>query len=349
MNLSRPMEAYVWEFQRGPGGAALIWTIIETATDRVVGHHSIVKTPMLDAGRIRPGGRTENTIIEPAARTKIFYPGMEKRALAEALRDLAIIYTIHSKGPGRLRERLGYKPVGRWVVYLPRVGAASLEALLRRVRGRLPVRLPDAALTATATVIAKIRSFWGHDHLPADVSLGEIDDIADVAAEYEAFWRRARENYDVTIDRSLEFLRWRVGENPHLTFRTWTLRRRGELLAVIIGHRHRIGEASALYVDDIIVGTYDDASFDVAVAALGQLDGEFESIVVMTVAVDTPLHRVLRKRMPWQARALDRFGEKLFDELLALDRENEQVRPWYVTAIFTEGMDTSRETAAESV
>jgi hypothetical protein len=65
----------------------------------------------------------------------------------------------------------------------------------------------------------------------------------------------------------------------------------------------------------------------------------------MTLAIDTPLHRVLRKRFPWQARALDRFGEKLFDELLALDKTTDEKRPWYVTAIFTEGMDTSREAA----
>src|SRR6185436_4862818 len=119
-------------------------------------------------------------------------------------------------------------------------------------------------------------------------------------------------------------------------FRTWSVRRGGELVAVIIGHRHAIGAASALYVDDIIAGAYDDATFDPAVAALSGLAPEAESIVLMTLAIDTPLHRVLRKRFPLQARALDRFGEKLFDELLALDTTTEATRPWYVTAIFTE-------------
>jgi hypothetical protein len=84
----------------------------------------------------------------------------------------------------------------------------------------------------------------------------------------------------------------------------------------------------------------------VALAALGEMDPAAETIVLMTLAVDTPLHRVLRRRMPWQTRALDRFGSKLFDELLALDRDSDKPRPWYVTAIFTEGMDTSRESVA---
>lgn len=345
MNLRRPMEAYTWEFQRGPGGPALIWTIIEAATDRVVGHHSIVKTPMLDCGAVRAGGRTENTIIEPAVRTKIFYPGMEKRALAEALQDLSVIYTIHSKGPGRLRERLGYKPVGRWVVYLPRIGAGYLQALARRIRDRLPYKLPDAVLSGAAAAIANLHSRVSRRRLPPGVEVREIGGISAIGPEYDAFWTRARAQYDVTIDRSLEFMRWRTVDNPHLAFRTWTIRRGGELLGLVVGHRHAIGDASALYIDDIIVGPYDETTFDVAVAALNGLDPDSESVVVMTLAVDTPLHRVLRRRMPWQARALDRFGEKLFDEMLAFDRDHDERRPWYVTAIFTEGMDTSRDSA----
>jgi len=267
---------------------------------------------------------------------------MEKRALTEALEELSMIYTIHSKGPGRLRERLGYKPVGRWVVYLPRVGPAYLGALVQRVRDRLPVQLPQRLLDTVARAASGVgRLFAGRK--PANIEVAELSDIDAIAGEYEAFWQRARGGYDLTIDRSLDFLRWRVSENPHLSFRTWSVRRGGELLAVIIGHRHAIGAASALYIDDVIAGVYDDAAFDTAVAALSDLAPEAESTVLMTLAIDTPLHRVLRKRFPLQARALDRFGEKLFDELLALDTTTEERRPWYVTAIFTEGMDTSRE------
>lgn len=345
MGLKRPFEAYQWEFQNGPGGPALIWSIIETATDRVVGHHSIVRTPMVRRGEVFAGGRTENTIIEPAVRTKVFYPGMEKRALGEALQELSIIYTIHSKGPGRLRERLGYKPVGRWVVYLPRVGPAYLQALLRRIRDRLPVKLSEGSLAAIARVAGGVYRLLAGRPVAGVVEVEELRDINEIAGEYEEFWQRARASYDLTIDRSPEFVRWRVSENPHLSFRTWAIRRNGQLLAVVIGHRHSIGAASALYIDDIIAGNYDDDAFDAALSALPQLDREAESIVLMTLAIDTPLHRVLRKRFPWQARALDRFGEKLFDELLALDKTTDEKRPWYVTAIFTEGMDTSREAA----
>lgn len=343
MRLARPMAAYEWEFQCGPGGPALIWAITETATGRVVGHHAIIPTPMVRRGDVIAGGRTENTIIDPAVRTKVFYPGMERRALSEALQGMDIIYTIHSKGPGRLRERLGYTPVGRWVVYLPRVGATYLEALLKRVRERLPVIPPVALVGAVARLAALAHGAFSSRQPPAGVEIAEIEDITEIGDEYEAFWENARGGYDTTIDRSLAFLRWRVADNPHLRFRTWTVRRGGRLLAIVVGHRHRMGAASALYVDDIVVGSYGAGDFEIAVDCLRALAPEAESVVLTTLATDTPLHRVLRRRFPLQARVLDRLGGKLFDELLALDKTADGSGPWYVTAIFTEGMDTSRD------
>jgi hypothetical protein len=343
MKLARPLAAHEWEFKRGPGGPALVWTINETASNRVVGHHSIVPTPMVRRGRTIAGGRTENTIIDPAVRTKVFYPGMERRALGEALQGLDIIYTIHSQGPGRLRERLGYKPIGRWVAYLPRVGPAYLEALLNRARGRLPVPLPAAIVGLTARLAARFHGAFVSARTPLGIEIAEIDDIDTIADEYNGFWEKARQTYDTTIDRSLAFMRWRLVENPHLRFRTWTVRRGDTLIAVIVGHRHSIGSATALYVDDIVAGPYDDDSFAIAVDCSKGLAPEADSIVLMTLAIDTPLHRVLRRRLPFQARALDRFGEKLFDQLLAYDKSTDGDAPWYVTAIFTEGMDTSRD------
>jgi len=300
---------------------------------------------MVRRGQSVVAGRTENTIIDPAVRKKLFYPGMEKRALNEALRALRIMYTIHSKGPGPLRMRFGYQPIGRWVVYLPKVGAASLQALLRRGQKALPVKVPDALLRLMAALTVRAsgsgaRAGGG----PRPLEVEEVVDIDALGAEYEQLWNAARLQYDLTIDRSLEFLRWRTTENPNLGFRTWALRRGGRLHAVVIGHPYRVGGGATLYIDDLIVGSYEETSFDAVVATLSDLDPQSDTVVLMTLAVDTPLYRVLRKRLRLQTFLLDRFGPKLFDELLALDQDNVAGdRPWYVTPIFTEGLDTSRE------
>ena len=341
---ARSLEAYQWEFYGVPSGPALVWTITEAATQRVVGHHSIIPTPLVRCGTTIPAGRTENTIIDPAVRTKLFYPGMEKKALAEARQSFGVLYTIHSTGPGRLRERFGYRPVGRWVVYLPKIGPKYLNALLQRGRDRVVPRVPDVLLTLLANAVGRVQMLGnGLRRAPHSADVVEIDDIGAIATEYEAFWSRARRRYDLTIDRSVDFLRWRIADNPHLKFRTWTLRRAGELQAVVIGHRHHIGAAAALYVDDVIVGDYVDASFETVLSCLPHLDPDADAVVVMTLALDTPLHRALRRRLPLQARFLDRYGHRLFDEMLALDSEGASGGgPWYVTPVFTEGMDTSR-------
>ena len=276
---------------------------------------------------------------------------MEKKALAATLRVLRVIYTIHSTGPAKLRLRLGYRPVGRWIVYLPKVGSAYFHALLKRGCSALSLKVPAAMLAVLAAVTGRLHSavaWLGRQ--PKDFEVAEISDITVVAQEYERFWNRARQQYDLTIDRSLDFLRWRVVDNRHLHFRTWALRRQGGLG----GHRHRSsapsGRRFALYIDDIIVGEYGDASFAAVLSSLPDLDPSADATVVMTLAVDTPLYRVLRRRFRLQSLLLDRFGHALFDEMVAmLDKDGVAGDgPWYVTPIFTEGMDTSRNEQADS-
>jgi len=341
---SRTMDAYRWEWQTGPAGPAVVWTITDSRDGRIVGHHGIVFTPMVCRGVACVAGRTENTIIDPAVRKKLFYPAMEKRALNEALHSVPVMYTIHSNGPGPLRIRFGYAPVGRWTVFLPKVGAGYLRSLLVRGRRVLPAALPDASLGVAARAAAAI--YRVADRFAPRVAAWEsveIDDVTAVADEYQALWAEARAGYDFTIDRSLEFVRWRSTENPNLRFRTWALRSDGVLQGLVVAHRHALGNDGALYIDDLIVRSYDDPSFDRAVAALAGLDPGADTIVVMTLAIDTPLHRALRRRLPLQARLMDRFGARLFDEMLAHDAgQLAGGRPWYVTAAFTEGLDTSR-------
>ena len=91
------------------------------------------------------------------------------------------------------------------------------------------------------------------------------------------------------------------------------------------------------------MGQYAEAEFTAVLRCLQALDPTADAIVLMTLATDTPLHRALQRRFSLQARLLRRLGPRLFDEMLVMDRDGIGGNaPWYVTAIFTEGMDTSR-------
>lgn len=343
--VGRSAEAYRWEWLTGSPGPGFLWTISEESTGRLVGIHGIIQTPMVRRGERFLGGRTENTIIDPSVRQKLFYPGMEKKALGEALRSFAVIYTVHGAGPqGKVRQRLGYAPVGLWTVYAPRLGRGYLYELFKRGSARLGWRVPAWVLRLAAFLAVGLHHI---ERLLAprrsDLVVEEVPDVAVLADEYETFWAEARQGYDLTIDRTLDFLRWRFTDNPNLSFRTWTLRRNGRLEAVVIGHAHRLGASTALYIDDVIVGSYDDAPFDAALRELGRLDPALDSVVLMTLAMNTPLHRVLRRRLPSQAFFMARLASRLFDHLLAYHRDGPRVEePWYVTALFSEGLDTSR-------
>jgi hypothetical protein len=331
---NRSIEAYRWEFYEVPSGPALVWTIDEVTTGQIVGHHALVPTPLC----------WRDQTISRTHRHKVFYPGMERRALGEAQRTLRILYTVDASIPGPLRKRFGYKVIGRWVIYLPKIGPRYLHGLLKRAKSKVAPWLPDGLLAFLARISAWVFSFGRRtSRVGARVEVEEIGDVTAIGDEYAAFWERARSAYDPTIDRSIAFLKWRCTENPHLAYRTWTLRKEGRLHAVVIAHLHMLGGGSALYIDDVISSEYSEAAFDQVLDCLDRLDPSVDSIVLMTLAVDTPLHRALRERFPIQTQLLRRFAPRLFGELMALDSAGEiDDRPWYATAIFTEGMDTSR-------
>jgi hypothetical protein len=340
----RTMDEYRWEWQQAPQ-PGFIWVIVEAETGRIVGHHGLVHVPIVSRGTRLVGARTENTIVDPAVRKKLFYPAMEKRALAEALGTFSVIYTVHGAGaPGKVRARLGYKPVGRWVAYLPAVGPDYMLNLLRRARSAVGREIPDWLLRVAATIGGWISRVPRRlKRRPRLFEVSEAASFAEVAGELDRLWQRASSQYDTTVDRSIAFLRWRLDENPHLDFRLWLLRKKGELQAVVIGHEHRLQGSSSLYVDDIVVDDYEQGAFEAVLDTLPSLAPSADTISLLTLAVDTPLYRALRRRYPLQTILLDRFGERLFDELLAYDRDGTLTdKPWYVTSLVTEGMDTSR-------
>lgn len=339
----RSMQAYRWEWFEGHPGPGFMWAIVDEAGN-VVGHHGIIQTPLVVAGIEVPAGRTENTIIEPEVRKKIFYPGMEKKAFTEVLKSLAVLYTVHASGAqGRIRERLGYHAVGRWLVYLPIVRAGYLEPLAIRLAQRLAPSLAGVAPLAARLAGGLLRAAERFRRGAAGVSISEISNLEAFESEYRRFWDVARGRYDVTIDRTWEFLRWRAFVNPNIECKLWAIRRANELIAVVIGHRHSLGRAFALYVDDILTRDYECATFVVALRCLPQLMPDADGIVVMTLDADTPLKRALEKVYPLQAQVLRRLAPKLFDEVVVYDRDGVcEGEKWFVTPLFTEGLDTSR-------
>jgi len=339
-NYPRSRRAYEWEWRSSPAGPGLIWVIIEDRTERLVGHHGIVRVPLMCHGTVLSGGRTENTVVDPAVRTRLFYPGMERKALSEATQTCRVLYTVFAWGAhARVRARLGYRPVGRWRAYLVRAEWRYWEIALRRAIQRRSWSLPTVALGALARILATLwRLRVRGRSRREDLLLREVGSADELGVQYEAFWRRASRDYPMTIDRSARFLRWRFFENPNLKHRVWIVERAGMLWGLVIAHRQDRDGAAVLEIDDLVLGEYSEGAFSQALALLTELDRSVDAVLMHTLDIETPLLRALNHRFPVQSIVLGKVARRMWHEFMAFDRDGVIVdEAWYVTLAFTSG------------
>jgi hypothetical protein len=337
-NFARSRAAYEWEWRGSPVGPGLIWVIVEEQSDRLVGHHGIVRVPLVRRGETISGGRTENTVVDPAVRTKLFYPGMEKKALSDAIQTCRVLYTVFAWGAhARVRARLGYKPIGRWRAYLIGAGTRYWESALRKVLRHQSWRLPKPVSRALTLLLAaswrlRLRS------LEDELVLRELASAEELGPAYDAFWRQACRNYPMTIDRSSRFLRWRFFDNPNLKHRVWLVERASEIWGLVIAHRRDLGGAAVLEIDDLVVGEYSEAGFSQGLALLDELDPSVDAVLMHTLDTETPLLRALNRRFPVQSIVLKKIAPRMWHEFMAFDRDDGILdEAWYVTLAFTSG------------
>ena len=194
--------------------------------DQLVAQYSLIPTPL---SRVGPAhcwpGKTENCMSHPALRGTGFYSSDTSRSAFEREKQRYSVFFTTAGQVSRRRRRQGassssamrrsddwanVRPSGcapascvrssRAVVAEQGPAGQGAGALARRPAGRSPCRLqPRAPLPACA--------FRTAVHAAGQEPL---DDIA-------ALWRRNRERYGISVDRTADYLRWRVDDDPHLS------------------------------------------------------------------------------------------------------------------------------------
>lgn len=196
---SRTVAQHTWEWIDPPRGPGSSW-VIEWEQDgrsTIIGHHGLIPIAFTFFGEELLAGKTENTFVDPAYRSKVLYFKYEKGFLEQASHRFDFLYTNWSPGsPGKIRRALGYSEVGVYGEYVrviaPRIftsgGSGHWNRGSCRMRGGNIVSL------------TLVRDF---DELDTDIG---------------ALWECSKGAFGITASRSPEYLRWRIFGNPNVNY-----------------------------------------------------------------------------------------------------------------------------------
>ena len=352
---SRTTKEYKWEWLDTSEGQGSIWVIEKKDTREIVGHHGLIPIPLCYFGQPMLAGKTENTMVHPQYRGKLGYTRYEKRFLEEAKDRFDLLYTTNGFGaPARIRRRLGYFSVGGYAPYLKVCQKSTLDEITKalinaNLKPRWLAKLANWASRLFNYVL--IASFRGGRPTDMEITLEKIDSIEGMAKELNNLWDRSKSHFGITINRHAHYLKWRIFDNPNLTYDFFVASREGEVLGyVVIEYR---GKAEAVIVDLLADGN-DDVLFNSILQKIIQKLGErdIHTILFPTLQSRNALNRALRRNgfrsFSTILKMLYKFTkheeplllvktlDSNLDDTIVSDPEN-----WYFTSIFREGLNRS--------
>lgn len=347
---SRTAAQHRWEWIDPPAGPGSILVIeAPSATgSRIVGHHGFIPVPLCAFGRELLGGKTENSMVDPAFRTRLVYFRHERDFLPQALSRFDLLFTTSGAGvPGKIRRQLGYVAVAGYATYVKFTRGAALGAFLSglaRTRIRQPAARAAASAMARAAGFLLMPAFLARPAIDRRVIVREVCDPAALSGALDELWTRSRPSFGVTVDRTSAYLRWRLFENPNIAYRFFAAWR-GDALC---GYAAVEAVGGRCKVTDLVAEDDADAVWNAVMRGLEArlADDGICRIEFGTLAGATPLARrlsangfravgALRARLDrdpeTQAELLVREGRTPFDPRLR------DPRHWYFTDLFREG------------
>lgn len=340
---TRSRDEYAWEWLSNPMVPSSMWVIREKSTDRVVGHHGLIPICFNVHGREILAGKTENTMIHPDYRKKVFYPAFERQAFGRARKKYDLLFTTAGKGaPGAVRRRLGYELVGNWYIYLLKVNLRVTRLSLFNSKKTIFHKWTFARML----LLYAFRLYAGGRGLlrtpPKDYKLIEIKNLNTFANQAAEFWHENRRYFGITPDRNKKYLEWRIKNNPYISYRAFELRdERGVCgFAILKNSPVTLGGETVIstFIEDIVVRRNDKKTY---INCINKLINEFKTsdrIACKTVYIENDLNRALKacQMFPW--RSARRVSKKNYSPCYAFYNTNISDEDWFITQLMTEGV-----------
>jgi len=298
---SRTIKQFEWEWLNTPEGWGSMWLLEDSATGRIVGHHGLIPIKFTYFGNSILTGKTENTHINPPYAGKGLYYPFEVKFIEEASDRFGLLYTTQGSGaPGRIRLKLGYVSVGGYASYMKVIQRSHLDkwladAINRRINNKFTTDLLIAGSKLGSLILMPF--FRRRGSVDEEITLHKVANIAEVAEELDKFWERNREKFGITVDRNSRYLKWRIFDNPNVTYEFLLAVRQRGIAGYVITKSNEEAEIKLGTIVDLIADDNNQEIFDTVLDAAISTFKEKGIYVVQfsTLFSDNFLNRALKR------------------------------------------------------
>lgn len=267
----RSAADFAWEWLdtwAGQGSMNLVFDLDRKEGDQLIAQYSLIPTPLSVWGRPVLAGKTENCMSHPDHRGTGMYFAHERDCFEKERKKYSFFFTtagqVSGGSVGRIRTKLGYVAFDDWANYTLWLQKSALREdldsiLAKSASGRKLAPMASGLLATALQTYSRLlrphaRRYRTTVHGAADAPLQEI----------AALWERNRARYGITVDRSADYLRWRVNDDPHVEHEYLTIHGDGRLL----GYAVSFIQGDTLHVVDLLVDGADPGRFRDLLAAL---------------------------------------------------------------------------------
>lgn len=352
----RTPEQFAWEWLNtwaGQGSMNLVFDLEREEGDQLLAQYSLIPTPLSVWGRPALAGKTENCMSHPDCRGSGLYFAHEQGCFEKEKERYSFFFTtagqVTGGAVGKIRSKLGYVAFDNWANYTLWLKSSALRRDIGTILAAKGAGVKKKVTPALSAVLAVALQAYSHlrrtracrhqvaVHGAADAPLEAIGDL----------WERNRLRYGVTVDRGVDYMRWRVNDDPHVEHRYLTMYGDGREL---LGYAIAFVQDDNLNVVDVLVDGARADLFDDLFAALVQWARSLglARVKCLTLRRSVLLPRQLRSagfvdsaslapnallRKPPPRQFYVYFPEELRGEPKVTDNAN-----WYITALVLEGL-----------
>lgn len=220
----RSGREYAWEWIKtwdGPGSVWLVFDDSREPDDQLIGQYSLIPTPLSVWGKPILAGKTENCMSHPDHRGKGMYYYHEEEYFKEAKKRFQIFFTttgdVARGAPGKVRMKLGYRAFDYWVTYSYWLDSGEL---FDEIYSKIPRLLKKVGLLGrglATMVIRTILAFASSRSQEGNESFKNFSEKDAPLDEIENLWKNNAYDYGISVDRTADYLNWRINENPYVT------------------------------------------------------------------------------------------------------------------------------------